>query len=97
MKQQNGNHHRTWRQSVKMRPQINSGRDVEHHRRPDKIQCEDAIKESIHNVSRAQPVANFETIAAGVFKKHGVVTGFVVHRAFDVAGANLRREFRESC
>ena len=59
-------------------------------------QCEDAIKKSIHNVSGAQPVTDFEAIAAGVFKERGVVTGFVVHRPFDVACANLRREFRES-
>lgn len=41
-------------------------------------------------------MTNLEAIAARVFKKGGVVTGFINHRAFDVTSTRARRDFRNS-
>jgi hypothetical protein len=39
-------------------------------------------------------VAYFKSVAAGVLKENGVVTGLIIHRSFDVPGARARCEFR---
>jgi hypothetical protein len=46
--------------------------------------------------SCAQPMADFKSVAARVFKKDRIVTGFIIHRAFDIARANARHDLRDS-